>query len=174
MLTSHFKHSQAVRLRLTASLRYAFTYLLINLFIFYQELKEKMSEANVVSGEGVARTSVGVGGIEPHIYVMNLKKNMIKKNKQMRKVLNMVNNIYVIFDSVTHVPETIELHYADDELEDPYSLKGSRYLHRVYQFPKVPLKFYKEFTAETSKLVLIYDNWKSKWHVHECSEKQDA
>ena len=108
---------------------------------------------------------------EPHIYVMNLKKNMIKKNKQMRKVLNMVNNIYVIFDAKTFIPETIELHYADDQLEDPYSIKGSKYLQRVYQFPKVPLKFYKEFTAETPKLVLIYDNWKSKWHVHEATER---
>ena len=108
---------------------------------------------------------------EPHIYVMNLKKIMIKKNKQMRKVLNMVNNIYVIFDAKTFIPETIELHYADDQLEDPYSIKGSKYLHRVYQFPKVPLRFYKEFTAETPKLVLIYDNWKSKWHVHEATER---
>lgn len=111
--------------------------------------------------------------IEPHIYIRNLKKNMIKKNKQMRKTFNLVNNIYVIFDAKTFIPEAIELHYASDELEDPYSIKGSRYLHRIYQFPKVPLKFYKEFTAETTKLVLIYDNWKSKWHVHECSEKQN-
>ena len=108
---------------------------------------------------------------EPHIYVMNLKKTMIKKNKQMRKVLNLVNNIYVIFDATTQIPETIELHYADDQLEDPYSFKGSKVLHRIYQFPKIPLKFYKEITAETPKLVLIYDNWKCKWHVHECTER---
>ena len=111
--------------------------------------------------------------VEPHIYVMNLKKSMIKKNKQMRKVLNLVQSIYVIFDSTTFIPETIELHYADDELEDPYSLKGARVLHRVYQFPKVPIKFYKDFTAETAKLVLIYDNWKSKWHVHEVNEANE-
>ena len=110
---------------------------------------------------------------EPHIYIRSLKKNMIKKNKKMSRMLTLVNYIYVIFDATTLIPETIELHYKDDELEDPYSIKGSRYLHRVYQFPKVPLKFYKEFTAETPKLVLIYDNWRCKWYVHECSEQQN-
>ena len=131
---------------------------------------------NVVSGEGFSPNRCGkepCRGIEPHIYIRNLKKNMIKKNKKMSRMLTLVNYIYVIFDATTLIPETIELHYKDDELENPYSIKGSRYLHRIYQFPKVPLKFYKEFTAETPKLVLIYDNWRCKWHVHECSEQQN-
>ena len=139
-----------------------------------------MSEANATDAsgegdtrEGLARAGVRTVGIEPHIYIRNLKKNMIKKNKKMSRMLTLVNNIYVIFDATTLIPETIELHYKDDELEDPYSIKGSRYLHRVYQFPKVPLKFYKEFTAETPKLVLIYDNWRCKWHVHECYERSE-
>ena len=102
---------------------------------------------------------------EPHVYIMNLKKNFNKKMK------NQVNEIYVIFDAKTLIPESIELHYADAQLEDPYSYNGSKVLHRVYKFPKVPLKFYKDFEAETSKLVLIYDNWKSKWHVNEVLEQ---
>ena len=109
--------------------------------------------------------------LEPHIYIMNLKKMMINKDKKFKKMFNQVNKIYVVFDAKTHVPESIELHYASEELEDEYSFKGSQVLHRVYQFPKTPLKFYKELTAETTKLVLIYDNWKSKWQVNECKQE---
>ena len=109
--------------------------------------------------------------MEPHVYVMNLKKKMMKNNKKMKKMFNQINKIYVVFDRETLVPESIELHYASAELEDEYSFKGSQTLHRVYQFPKTPLKFYKELTAETTKLVLIYDNWRSKWQVNECESK---
>ena len=108
---------------------------------------------------------------EPHIYIMKLKKEMIKRNKKIKKMFNHINKIYVIFDRETLVPESIELHYASEELEDEYSFKGSQVLHRVYQFPKTPLKFYKELTAETPKLVLIYDNWKSIWQVNECKQE---
>ena len=93
---------------------------------------------------------------------------MIKRNKKFKKMVKQIQKIYVVFDAKTHVPESIELHYASKELEDEYSLKGSQILHRIYQFPKTPLRFYKEFTTETTKLVLIYDNWKSKWQVNEC------
>ena len=106
--------------------------------------------------------------MEPHVYIMNLKKMMIKKDKKYKKMFNQINKIYVVFDTKTLMPESIELHYASDELEDEYSYKGSQVLHKVYQFPKVPLKFYKELCDyETTKLVLIYDNWKSKWQVNE-------
>ena len=116
---------------------------------------------------------------EPHIYIMKLKKmikKMIEDTKRSgarcnRATLQLINKIYVIFDRETLVPESIELHYASEELEDEYSFKGSQVLHRVYQFPKTPLKFYKELTAETTKLVLIYDNWKSKWQVNECKQE---
>ena len=106
--------------------------------------------------------------MEPHVYIMNLKKMMIKKDKKYKKMFNQINKIYVVFDTKTLMPESIELHYASDELEDEYSYKGSQVLHKVYQFPKVPLKFYKELSDyETTKLVLIYNNWKSKWQVNE-------
>ena len=106
--------------------------------------------------------------MEPHVYIMNLKKMMIKKDKKYKKMFNQINKIYVVFDTKTLMPESIELHYASDELEDEYSYKGSQVLHKVYQFPKVPLKFYKELRDyETTKLVLIYNNWKSKWQVNE-------
>ena len=106
--------------------------------------------------------------MEPHVYIMNLKKMMIKKDKKYKKMFNQINKIYVVFDTKTLMPESIELHYASDELEDEYSYKGSQVQHKVYQFPKVPLKFYKELSDyETTKLVLIYNNWKSKWQVNE-------
>ena len=56
-------------------------------------------------------------------------------------------------------------------IANEYSFKGSQVLHRLYKFPKTPLKFYKELTAETIKLVLIYDNWRSKWQVNECKQE---
>ena len=107
--------------------------------------------------------------VEPHIYIMRLKK-MIKKQIK-RSALRLLNKIYVVLDAKTHVPESIELHYASEELENEYSFKGSQVLHRLYKFPKTPLKFYKELTAETPKLVLIYDNWRSKWQVNECKQE---
>ena len=107
--------------------------------------------------------------VEPHIYIMRLKKILKKQIK--RSALRLLNKIYVVFDAKTHVPESIELHYASEELENEYSFKGSQVLHRLYKFPKTPLKFYKELNAETIKLVLIYDNWKSKWQVNECKQE---
>ena len=107
--------------------------------------------------------------VEPHIYVMRLKKILKKQIK--RSALRLLNKIYVVFDAKTHVPESIELHYASEELENEYSFKGSQVLHRLYKFPKTPLKFYKELNAETIKLVLIYDNWRSKWQVNECKQE---
>ena len=107
--------------------------------------------------------------VEPHIYIMRLKK-MIKKQIK-RSALRLLNKIYVVFDAKTMMPESIELHYASEELENEYSFKGSQVLHRLYKFPKTPLKFYKELTAETPKLVLIYDNWRSKWQVNECKQE---
>ena len=109
--------------------------------------------------------------VEPHIYIMRLKKMMINKDKKFKKMFNQVNKIYVVFDTKTMMPESIELHYASEELENEYSFKGSQVLHRLYKFPKTPLKFYKELTAETPKLVLIYDNWKSIWQVNECKQE---
>ena len=111
----------------------------------------------------------GSNDVEPHIYIMRLKK-MIKKQIK-RSALRLLNKIYVVFDAKTHVPESIELHYASEELENEYSFKGSQVLHRLYKFPKTPLKFYKELNAETIKLVLIYDNWRSKWQVNECKQE---
>ena len=107
--------------------------------------------------------------VEPHIYIMRLKKILKKQIK--RSALRLLNKIYVVFDTKTMMPESIELHYASEELENEYSFKGSQVLHRLYKFPKTPLKFYKELTAETPKLVLIYDNWRSKWQVNECKQE---
>jgi len=101
---------------------------------------------------------------EPHIYIMKLKKQL---RPLMKRKLELVEKIYVQFDKKTLIPEMIELHYHDQELEDEYSVKGSKTLHRVYNVPKSPLMFYKELESETDKLVLIYDNWKSKWQVNE-------
>ena len=103
---------------------------------------------------------------EPHVYIMDLKK---KLKKVMGRKVSLIRYIYVQFDKEQLMPETIELHYQDKELEDEYSFKGSKLLHRVYTVPKTKLKFYKELSADTEKLVLIYDNWTSKWHVNECS-----
>ena len=117
--------------------------------------------------------------VEPHIYIMRLKKMIKKMIEDMKRsgarcnraTLQLINKIYVVFDTKTMMPESIELHYASEELENEYSFKGSQVLHRLYKFPKTPLKFYKELTAETPKLVLIYDNWKSKWQVNECKQE---
>ena len=102
---------------------------------------------------------------EPHIYIMKLKK-MLKP--VMKRKLDLVYEFYVQFDKKTMMPETIELHYHNKDYEDEYSFKGSKLLHRVYNFPKTPLSFYKELDANTDKLVLIYNNWTCKWHVNEC------
>ena len=107
--------------------------------------------------------------VEPHIYIMRIKKILKKQIK--RSALRLLNKIYVVFDAKTMIPESIELHYASEELENEYSFKGSQVLHRLYKFPKTPLKFYKELNAETIKLVLIYDNWRSKWQVNECKQE---
>ena len=117
--------------------------------------------------------------VEPHIYIMRLKKMIKKMIEDMKRsgarcnraTLQLINKIYVVFDAKTMMPESIELHYASEELENEYSFKGSQVLHRLYKFPKTPLKFYKELTAETTKLVLICDNWKSKWQVNECKQE---
>jgi hypothetical protein len=103
----------------------------------------------------------------PHIYIMNLKKDLKKLNKKMDRL---VSKIYVLFDAKTLIPEDIELHYNDPELEDQYSLRGSKVLHRMYKFPKTPLKFQKPLDNEGAKLVLVYDNWKSVWSVHATPE----
>ena len=125
-----------------------------------------MSNNNGDSAAAIMNEVNGRGGMEPHVYIMRIKKILKKQIK--RSALRLLNKIYVVFDTKTMMPESIELHYASEELENEYSFKGSQTLHRLYQFPKTPLKFYKEFTADTTKLVLIYDNWKSKWQVNEC------
>ena len=102
---------------------------------------------------------------EPHTYIRKLKKIL---KKVMNRKLNLVEKIYVQFDKKTLIPENVELHYRDEELEDPYSFKGSKMLHKVYNFPKTPLSFYKDIVSDTNKLVLIYDNWTCKWNVNEC------
>ena len=110
---------------------------------------------------------------EPHVYIMDLKKRL---KKLMGRKVSLIRYIYVEFDGKTLMPETIELHYQNEELEDEDSFKGSQLLHRVYNIPKTPLKFYKNIDAATEKLVLIYDNWTCKWHVNECEliEKTQA
>lgn len=101
----------------------------------------------------------------PHIYIMKLKKIL---KKTLKRKLGMVEKIYVQFDKNTMYPENVELHYKDKELEDEYSFKGSKLLHAVYNFPKIPLKFNEKLDASTDKLVLIYNNWTCKWCVNEC------
>ena len=125
-----------------------------------------MSNNNNDGSEAANMNEVNICAEEPHVYIMRIKKILKKQIK--RSALRLLNKIYVVFDAKTLIPESIELHYASEELENEYSFKGSQTLHRLYQFPKTPLKFYKEFTADTTKLVLIYDNWKSKWQVNEC------
>ena len=125
-----------------------------------------MSNNNNDGSEAANMNEVNIRAEEPHVYIMRIKKILKKQIK--RSALRLLNKIYVVFDAKTLIPESIELHYASEELENEYSFKGSQTLHRLYQFPKTPLKFYKEFTADTTKLVLIYDNWKSKWQVNEC------
>ena len=125
-----------------------------------------MSNNNNDGSEAANMNEVNIRAEEPHVYIMRIKKILKKQIK--RSALRLLNRIYVVFDAKTLIPESIELHYASEELENEYSFKGSQTLHRLYQFPKTPLKFYKEFTADTTKLVLIYDNWKSKWQVNEC------
>lgn len=97
---------------------------------------------------------------------MKLKKIL---KKQMKRNCDKVEEIYVVFDKEKKIPELIELHYHDKELEDENSLKGSRTLHKLYQFPRDELKFYKPLIANTEKLVLIYNTWTCKWHVNEVS-----
>lgn len=82
-------------------------------------------------------------------------------------MLDKVNKIYVMFNATTHIPESVELHYHSPDLEDQYSFNGSRVMHKVFNYPKNALKFYKELKCETDSLVLIYNNWKSTWSVHE-------
>lgn len=102
---------------------------------------------------------------EPHIYIMKLKKTL---KQMMNRKLGLVEKIYVQFDKTTMIPETVELHYKDEELEDEYSPKGSKILHRIYNFPKNPLRFHTKLDADSDKLVLIYNNWTCKWNVNEC------